>query len=106
MKRAAIIPAALLALAVITAPTASADDDPSPQVVAYAAHFGGIVCDVLDDHASLGGVQGVIQGVQADGFTAYEAGQIVGLSVAEICPRHIGLLRKFINAYSDAGVIA
>ena len=104
MKRAAAA-AALLALAVLTAPTAQADD-PSPQVVAYAAYFGGIVCDVLDDHASLAGVQGVIQGVQADGFTAYEAGQIVGLSVAEICPRHIGLLKRFINAYSDAGVIA
>lgn len=105
MMRAMIGAALALAAAAVTAPAASADE-PSPQVVAYAAYFGGIVCDVLDDHASLGGVQGVIQGVQADGFSAYEAGQIVGLSVAEICPRHIGLLKRFINAYSDAGVVA
>ena len=96
--RRIIIPAALAMAAVITAPTASADE-PSTTVVAYAATFGGIVCDVLDDHASLGGVQGVIQGVQADGFTAYEAGQIVGLSVAEICPRHTALILRFANAY-------
>lgn len=97
--RRIIIPAALALAAVTTAPTASADE-PSTTVVAYAATFGGIVCDVLDDYyPTPSGVIGIAQAIQDDGLSAYEAGQVIGLSVAEICPRHTGLMLRFANAY-------
>ena len=103
--RRTIIPAAALALAaaVTLAPTAAADE-PSTAVVAYAATFGGVVCDVLDDYPTPAGVIGIAQAIQDDGLSAYEAGQVIGLSVAEICPRHTGLMLRFANAYGGSQV--
>jgi len=102
--RRIIIPAALALAAVITAPTASADE-PSTTVVAYAATFGGIVCDVLDDYPTTpSGVLGIAQAIQDDGLSAYEAGQVIGLSVAEICPRHMRELQRFIDIYGGSQV--
>lgn len=103
--RRTIIPAAALALAVATilAPTAAADE-PSTTVVAYTATFGGIVCDVLDDYPTPAGVIGIAQAIQDDGLSAYEAGQVIGLSVAEICPRHLRLMQRFIDIYGGSQV--
>lgn len=101
--RRIIIPAALALAAVTTAPTASADE-PSTTVVAYAATFGGIVCDVLDDYPTPSGVLGIAQAIQDDGLSAYEAGQVIGLSVAEICPRHMRELQRFIDIYGGSQV--
>ena len=99
-----IVPAAALALAaVITAPTASADE-PSTTVVAYAATFGGVVCDVLDDYPTTAGILGIAQAIQSDGLSSYEAGQVIGLSVSEICPRHMGLVLRFADAYDGRQV--
>ena len=49
---------------------------------------------MLDDHATVAGVYGIGQGiVEESGLSHYQAGQVIGLSVAEICPRHTGLMR-------------
>ena len=103
--RRTIIPAAALtvAAAVTLAPTAAADE-PSTVVVAYAATFGGIVCDVLDDYPTPSGVLGVAQAIQSDGLSSYEAGQVIGMSVSEICPRHMGLILRFADAYGGRQV--
>ena len=100
-----IIPAAALtvAAAVTLAPTAAADE-PSTVVVAYAATFGGVVCNVLDDYPTTSGVLGVAQAIQSDGLSSYEAGQVIGLSVAEICPRHMGLILRFADSYGGRQV--
>jgi hypothetical protein len=94
--RAAI---AAIAVAVVAAPAAHADPDYSPGVVSYVAHYGGVVCDVLDDYPSFSGIIGVARGIQEDGFTAYQAGEVIGLSVTEICPWHTGLVMRFAHAY-------
>lgn len=79
--------------AIAWAPSAKADVT-DPQVIAFTAVYGGIVCDVLDDHATVAGVYGIGQGiVEESGLSDYQAGQVIGLSVAEICPRHTGLMR-------------
>lgn len=105
MRRNTLLAAALaLAAAVTLAPTAAADE-PSTTVVAYAATFGGIVCDVLDDYpTTFSGVLGIAQAIQSDGLTAYQAGQVIGLSVAEICPRHLRLMQRFIDIYGGSQV--
>lgn len=79
--------------------TAKADSDPSPAVVAYTATYGGIVCGVIDHYPSTGGVLGVVRAITDEGFTPYEVGEIVGLSVADICPRHLGLVQRFVRLY-------
>lgn len=88
--------------AIAWAPSAKADVT-DPAVIAYTAAFGGIVCDVLDSHDSFPGIYGIAQGIHEDsGLSMFQAGQVIGLSVAEICPRHTGLIQRFI-AVANAG---
>lgn len=96
--------ALLAALGITVAPAARAQ--PDPVVIAYAAHFGGIVCQVLDEHDTTAGMLGIGQAIMEDGLSAYQAGQVLALSVTEICPRHTGLLREFVARYSQAKAIA
>jgi hypothetical protein len=85
--------AALGCIAVILAHPAKADTD--PVVVAYSAHYGGAVCSVLDEYPSENGILGIGASIIEDGLSAYQAGQVIYLSVSDICPRHMGLLRAF-----------
>jgi hypothetical protein len=67
-------------------------------VVAYAAQFGGAVCTTLDEYPTIDGVYGIGLSIMEDGLTAYQAGQVIGLSVLEVCPRHIALMQNFASA--------
>lgn len=86
----------------VTAAPAHADLDRVS--VAYAAAYGEIVCDVLDEHPSVAGVLGIGQAIVEDGLTANQAGQVIQISVTEICPRHAALLQRFINRYGSGQV--
>lgn len=59
------------------------------------------VCSTLDEYPTLNGVMGVLQGVEQDtGFGDFDAGRVVGKSVFAYCPRHTGLLQRFIATYA------
>lgn len=82
---------------------ASAKADPDSDVYAYSAEYGGAVCSVLDDYPSVGGMLGVGQAIVEHGhLTEYQAGEVIALSVTEICPRHMGLLARFVRVYGTA----
>jgi len=81
---------------VLLAGPARADTD--RVVVAYASVFGGVVCSTLDDYPSKAGVLGVGNAIIEDGLTAYQAGQVIALSVMDICPRHSDLMDDFTAA--------
>lgn len=66
----------------------------------YAARNAPAVCEVLTVYPSLPGLEGVIQGVENDGFTATQAGGIVAIAVQAKCPRFDGLLQQFIDWYA------
>jgi hypothetical protein len=66
-------------------------------VVAYAAQFGDAVCTTLDEYPTINGVYGIGEAIMQDGLTAYQAGQVLGLAVLEICPRHMDLMQNFAN---------
>lgn len=66
----------------------------------YAARNAPVVCEVLTDYPSLGGLEGVIQGVENDGFTPTQAGGIVAIAVQAKCPRFDGLLQQFVDLYA------
>ncbi len=90
--------AALGCLAVLAAAPAKADA--TDAVIDYTTTYGpGAVCPVLDEHHTVNGVLGVLIGIKKDGFTNFEAGQIVGMSVAEYCPRNEPLLQQFVAIY-------
>jgi hypothetical protein len=88
-----VLCAALGCIALILATPAKADTD--PVVVAYSAHYGGAVCSVLDEFPSENGILGIGKSIIEDGLTGYQAGQVLYLSVSDVCPRHMGLLRAF-----------
>lgn len=96
----AILLAALGVIAfTLAAPNAKADTI-SPAVLDYVDRYGaGAVCPVLDSHYTVNGMLGVLYGIEDDGFTPFEAGQIIGISVTEFCPRNQPLMRQFINVY-------
>lgn len=85
-------------LAGATIGTGIAKADPQQN---YAAINAGPICSVLDDYPSIAGVTGVLQGVQNDsGFTPYQAGQSVAEAVIGWCPRHLALLKRYIQVYA------
>lgn len=85
----------------LLAPPAKADP-----VSNYTAMAAPAVCSTLDSYPSVAGVTGVVQGVMNDsGFSAYDAGKVVGESVIGWCPRHVGLLQRFIAVYTNAGTV-
>lgn len=89
---------AALGCAVILLSTGTAKADTS-DALAYAAEYGPAVCLTLDDYPSLGGIVGIAKAiVEQTGMTYHDAGQAIGYSVSEICPRHMGLLARFIAA--------
>lgn len=100
--------AALGCIAVLaSAPKAKADEaDPSPAVISYTNRYGLAVCTTLDDHHTVSGVLGVLLAIQEADWTPFEAGQIVGLSVQEFCPRNERLLERFVDIYGGAGQTA
>lgn len=94
---------ALLGVAIVLLSSGEAKADPiSPEVVSYTAHYGGAVCEVLSEHPSNSGILGVMLAIEDDGLTPMQAGQVIALSVSEICPRHIPLIQAFIAHYGTA----
>jgi len=90
------------AVLILSSPKAKADVDDA--AYAYAATFGGAVCETLDEYPSFAGIYGIGDAIAEDGLTYHQAGQVIAISVAEICPRHLALVKSF--AASAAGSYA
>ena len=56
------------------------------------------VCMVLDDYPSTSGVIGVVDALVDEGYTAYQAGRIVGEAVRDVCPEHMDLVMRVASA--------
>lgn len=93
MKRLLLAAAAGAVIAAACSPPAHADDASD-----YAASFGGLVCKQLDATPTLPGVTRVGVLVAGEGFSSYDAGRILRLSVNTFCPRHTDLLQRYIAA--------
>lgn len=87
---------AALGCAVVMLGTGTAKAD-SSDALAYAAEYGPAVCMTLDDYPTFGGIIGIGRAiVDQTGMSYHDAGQAIGYSVSELCPRHMGLLARFI----------
>ena len=93
-----LIGGGLMSLAIARADTDNAAN-------AYAAVYGSAVCSTLDSYPSFAGIIGIIQAIEKDGLSAYQAGEVVGISVSEICPRHMGLIARFGSEFSGNGSV-
>ncbi|WP_131833274.1 DUF732 domain-containing protein [Mycobacteroides abscessus] len=77
----------------MSSPPAHADD-----VSDWTASYGGLVCKQLDATPTLPGVTRVGVLVAGEGFSSYDAGRILRLSVNTFCPRHTDLLQRYVAA--------
>lgn len=86
-----------LIAASVTVLSAPAKADPDSASIAYAAAYGGIVCDTLDSYPTFNGIQGIADAIVESGLSYKQAGYVIALSVGDICPRHTSLILSFAN---------
>jgi hypothetical protein len=88
-----IVTGGFLTAGIVAAVPAKAD--PSGASVAYAAVYGQAVCSTLDDYPNYSGIVGIAQAIVDDGLSYRQAGEVIAVSVIELCPRHLGLIKSF-----------
>jgi hypothetical protein len=80
---------------VLLATPAKADTDP----LAYASRYGTALCLTIDqtagEYSNDDIFMGIGQAVMEDGFSAYQAGQILYWSVEQYCPQHLDRVLSF-----------
>ena len=60
-----------------------------------------VVCSVLDDYPNNSGVLGIGMALADEGYTGYEAGEIISLAVINVCPEYIPLMMAFADRYGS-----
>lgn len=94
----------LLTMAARCTPEAHAD---ASDAIAFATQYGAGVCTTLDAYPSFGGLVGISRAIVETGGLSYrDAGMAIGYAVQEICPRHTGLLMRFVAVYGGKGAMA
>lgn len=71
----------------------------------YTDGHAAAVCLTLDRYPTIAGIQGIGQAIVQDGLTYREAGQVIGMSVLQICPIHTPELEAFVAMYANAGTV-
>jgi hypothetical protein len=66
--------------------------------VAHADGMTIATCMVLDDYPTISGVMGVARGLMEEGYTPYQAGQVLRDAVDNVCPEHRDLVLRFARA--------
>jgi hypothetical protein len=92
-----IIAGFLIGLALYGDATAHADPI-EPNIAIYAAAAAPVICEAFDEHPTIIGVTVIAEAIIDNGFTGHQAGQIIAIAVESNCPRHIPLLRQFVEA--------
>lgn len=87
-----------LLTAVVTGVPAAAADPLDDATAASAPD----ICAALDDTPTVAGVETVVMALHAQGYSALEAGQIIGRAVTGWCPDHTREIRAFIHKWSPA----
>lgn len=94
----AILGCALLVLSV------PAHSDPGLQVdpltATYAASNAPRICSTIGTYPSAAGVQGVVEGIVADGLTGIQAGAAIAVAVTARCPQYWPILDQYIAAFT------
>ena len=73
---------------------------------AHADRIDRIICSVLDDVPTPGGVHGVALGLIDQGYTPYAAGQKIAEAVALTCPEHLPEVMEFARSANGGSVMA
>ena len=90
-----VVSGAFLTAAIVAAAPAKADST----TLAYTAVMGEIVCTTLSEFPAFTGITGIGQAIVADGLTLDQAGEVMWMSVANLCPEHTSLLMRYAARY-------
>ena len=93
---AGIITGALIVAGTIVAAPGRADVTAN-DVAVYAVG----VCGALDDEASVATVVGLGLALGSEGYSGYDAGQIIALAVMTRCPEYEPVLRRFAEIFAE-----
>jgi hypothetical protein len=66
--------------------------------------YSSAVCSTLADYPTTDGVLNIGLALKNEGFSDYEAGQIIGSAVINECPRFIPLMKRFVALYGGSQV--
>ena len=91
---------------VVYAASAKADTGDDPESVAYAAHYAGAVCSTIADYPTTNGLKGIMNAVERDGLTAFQAGEAVGISIYSTCPQYSYIIDLFVAKYGAHPAVA
>ena len=98
---------AVFGCAVLLLSVGNAKADTDHTVYAYASTYGSAVCGTLDKYpGSLNAVLGIAAAIVDDGLTAFQAGEVIQISVNELCPEHLGTLQRFVAKYGSSSAAA
>jgi hypothetical protein len=90
-----VVTGAFLTAGIVAATPAKAD----PTALAYSAVMGEAVCTTLAEFPSHSGITGIGQAIAKDGLTLNQAGEVMWMSVANICPQYTSLLMSYSARY-------
>jgi hypothetical protein len=90
-----IVCGAFLTAGIVAATPAKADST----TLAYTAVMGEIVCSTLTEFPAFSGITGIGQAIAEDGLTLDQAGEVMWMSVANLCPQHTSLLMRYAARY-------
>jgi len=86
--------------------SARAHADPiTDRAKTYADAHAAAVCRTLDIYPSIAGIEGIGEAIVGDGLTYREAGQVIGMSVLQVCPIYTPELEAFIAMYASVGTV-
>lgn len=58
------------------------------------------VCSVLEQYPSIQGIIGIGLALKDEGYSGYEAGEVIGTAVINECPQFIPLMMRFAEMYA------
>ena len=98
---AGIMTGALIVAGTIVAAPGKADVT-AKDVAIYAV----AVCGALDDDPSVATVVGLGLALGSEGYSGYDAGQIIALAVMARCPEYEPVLMRFAEIFADQDQVA
>lgn len=90
-----IVCGAFLTAGIVAATPAKAD----ATTIAYTSSMGQAVCSTVSQYPSYGGITGIGQAIVKDGLTLDQAGEVIWMSVTNLCPEHTSLLMRYAARY-------
>ena len=86
-----IVSGAFFTAGIVAATPAKAD----ATTIAYTSSMGEAVCTTLSEYPSYSGITGIGQAIVQDGLTLDQAGEVIWMSVTNLCPEHGALLMRY-----------